>query len=89
MTIDGPWRRCAFWAQKLVVRQQMETEMKLALLVAAVMLAASSGFVLGRGYGPSVVGGPGYLSGWTVSVNGREICDDPYIWDSTHEIECD
>ena len=34
------------------------------------------------------VGGNGYLIGWDVSVNGEDVCTDPYIWVATREIEC-
>jgi hypothetical protein len=33
--------------------------------------------------------GNGYLMGWEVTYKGRTICDDPYIWSGTREIECD
>lgn len=36
-----------------------------------------------------LVGGTGYLMGWSVTVNGEEVCDDPYVWPGTREIECD
>ena len=54
----------------------------------AIAVLASTSFVLGGSYGPRLIG-TGYLQGWTVSINGKEICDDPYVWDGTHEIECD
>lgn len=36
-----------------------------------------------------VVGSTGYLSGWTVTKNGDEVCYMPYVWVSMREIECD
>lgn len=37
----------------------------------------------------TLVGSTGYLSGWTVTKNGDEICYMPYIWTATKEIDCD
>jgi len=37
----------------------------------------------------SLVGGTGYLSGWSVTKDGDEICYMPYVWSSIREIECD
>jgi len=37
----------------------------------------------------SIVGGTGYLSGWTVTKDGDEVCYMPFIWTATREIECD
>lgn len=55
-----------------------------------------SGLALGlliAGTAPAVaaqlVGNSGYLSGWSVTYNGEELCYMPYIWTSTKEIECD
>ena len=48
-----------------------------AFLAAAAPVAAAT-----------LVGGTGYLFGWTVTVNGNDICDSPYIWTATREIEC-
>lgn len=36
-----------------------------------------------------MVGDSGYLMGWDVTVDGEEVCSDPYIWTATMEIECD
>ena len=37
----------------------------------------------------SIVGSTGYLWGWSVTKDGDEICDAPYIWTFSREIECD
>ncbi len=54
------------------------------------------GFLAGITLGATVpvaasafVNGSGYLSGWSVTKNGHEICYMPYVWSSTREIECD
>jgi hypothetical protein len=54
------------------------------------------GFAVGVALGAAVpasaaviVGSMGYLWGWTVTVNGNEVCEDPYIWPTLREIECD
>ena len=54
------------------------------------------GFVVGAIFGAAVpvsasafIGGRGYLSGWTVTYKGREVCYMPYVWPSIREIECD
>lgn len=36
-----------------------------------------------------MVGSNGWLMGWTVTKDGEEICDSPYVWIGTKEIECD
>lgn len=55
-----------------------------------------SGFVFGVMLGATVsafaahlVGGNGYLIGWDVTVDGEEVCSDPYVWMSTRQIDCD
>jgi hypothetical protein len=63
--------------------------MKNLLFAAAIVLLSSTSFVMGGMYGPKLVGGPGYLQGWTITHDGEEICDDPYVWDASKEIECD
>lgn len=35
-----------------------------------------------------MVGGDGYLSGWTVTIGGEDVCHDPFVWTGTREIEC-
>jgi hypothetical protein len=54
------------------------------------------GFIIGLAAGAAVpavaatiVGSTGYLSGWTVTKDGDEICYMPYVWTGTREIECD
>jgi hypothetical protein len=54
------------------------------------------GFVAGLIAGAAVpvgaaalVGSTGYLFGWTVTMDGDEVCDAPFIWTATREIECD
>jgi len=37
----------------------------------------------------SIVGSTGYLSGWTVTKDGEDICYMPFVWTSIREIECD
>lgn len=60
------------------------------------MLRFSTGLVLGLILGSAaaslaaVIGGnDGYLTGWTVTKDGEELCSDPYISFGTQEIECD
>lgn len=34
--------------------------------------------------------GNGYLMGWTVTTSGGgTVCEDPFIYPGTHEIECE
>jgi hypothetical protein len=40
-------------------------------------------------FAAQVVGGNGWLRGWSIMKDGEEICDDPYVWVSIKEIECD
>ena len=53
------------------------------------------GLLVGVGLGTAIpvaaatlVGGTGYLFGWTVEVNGRVVCSDPFVWTSLREIDC-
>lgn len=55
-----------------------------------------TGFLMGLAIGsvaPAaaavLVGNTGYLSGWSVTKDGDEICYMPYVWTATREIECD
>ncbi len=40
-------------------------------------------------FAAKLLGDDGFLTGWEVTVGDETICSDPYIWTSTHEIECD
>jgi len=52
-------------------------------LVAGIVLSASvSAMAAG-------VFGNGYMMGWTVMVNGEEVCSDPFVYPASREIECD
>lgn len=60
------------------------------------MRRALVGFIAGifvgaaaTSFAAKMVGGNGYLIGWTVDVGDEEVCSDPYIWHSTKQIECD
>jgi hypothetical protein len=59
------------------------------------MRKISLGFALGLLIGAAVpvaaatiVGTSGYLTGWIVTNNGREVCYAPYVWTYSREIEC-
>lgn len=39
-------------------------------------------------YAAIIMGSDGYLMGWSIMVDGEEICSDPFIWTSIQEIEC-
>ena len=59
------------------------------------MRKISLGFALGLLIGTAMpaaaallVGSNGYLNGWTVTNNGREVCYAPYVWVGLREIEC-
>lgn len=58
---------------------------KFALGFALGVAIAAAGPVMAA----QLVGYSGYLSGWTVTKDGDEICYMPYIWASSREIECD
>ena len=51
-------------------------------------LGLAIGFA-GTASAANLIGSSGYLMGWTVTVDGDEVCDSPYAWSSTKEIECD
>jgi len=47
------------------------------------------GVVAGLSLGMAVsVSADGFLMGWTVTLEGNTICEDPYMWNSIKEIEC-
>ncbi len=55
-----------------------------------------AGVVAGLGIGIAITanaaviaGDNGYALGWTVEKNGEEICDAPFVWVGTQQIECD
>jgi hypothetical protein len=55
-----------------------------------------AGAVVGLGLGIAITahaaviaGDNGYALGWTVEKNGQEVCDAPFVWIATKEIECD
>ena len=50
-----------------------------------------TGAVLGIALSASAAGvfGDGYLTGWTVTHDGEEVCTDPSVSRATREIECD
>lgn len=50
-------------------------------LVIGLILGGSAAYAAG-------VYGDGYLFGWTVTKDGEEVCDAPFIWSVTKEIEC-
>ncbi|HWM47592.1 MAG TPA: hypothetical protein VNR11_11855 [Xanthobacteraceae bacterium] len=35
-----------------------------------------------------VAGNDGYLTDWTITKDGEELCSDPFVWTGTMEIEC-
>ena len=45
--------------------------------------------IIGSTFAAKILGSDGYLIDWTVTTDGESICDAPYIWTSTKEIECD
>jgi hypothetical protein len=52
------------------------------LIVGILLGTAMTAFAAG-------VFGDGYLMGWSVSKDGEEVCNDPYVLPGTKEIECD
>jgi hypothetical protein len=51
-------------------------------VVVGVLLAGSAAMAT-----PRIIG-DGYLFGWTVTVEGEEVCDTPFVWSGIREIEC-
>jgi hypothetical protein len=57
-----------------------------ALIVAFVAGAITA--LAGATYAAALVGDNGYLIGWDVTIDGETVCSDPFVWTSTHEIDC-
>lgn len=56
------------------------------------LLGLFAGVLLGAAVpatGAVLVGNTGYLPGWSVTKDGEEICDMPFVWTATKEIDCD
>ena len=56
------------------------------------LIGFAVGIMLGASASASaamMLGQSGYLSGWTVTKDGEEVCYMPYVWFSTKEITCD
>jgi hypothetical protein len=55
------------------------------------LAGVSIGIVLGSAMAATAAGlfGEGYLSGWTITKDGEEVCSDPYAWAESKELECD
>ena len=57
--------------------------------------AAMIGLIAGLIMGSSVAAiaarvlGDGYLTGWSVTKDGEEVCTDPHVDPANKEIECD
>jgi hypothetical protein len=57
--------------------------------VAGLVLGVVLG-IAGASLAAEIVGSQGYLlGGWSVTKSGAEVCDTPFIWTGTKEIECD
>ncbi len=68
--------------------------MNLRLLFSRFQFAA--GLILGLTIGAAVtaeaieiIGDNEYLVGWDVLIGGNVVCQDPFMWTGTQEIECD
>jgi hypothetical protein len=61
--------------------------LKMAKFIAGMLL----GLFLGGSATALAAGvfGDGYLSGWSVTKDGEEVCSDPSVSTGTKEIECD
>ena len=68
---------------KAVREGKMKT--KICWLIIGFIMGSSVSFLSAA----RLVGSSGYLSGWSVTVEGEEVCSDPYVWTSVKEIDCD
>ena len=55
------------------------------------VIGIAIGIVIGASASAVAAGifGTGYLEGWTVSKDGEEVCDSPFVYPGSKEIECD
>lgn len=57
-------------------------------MLAGFVIGVSLGLAVSAIAAPMIAGGNGYLFGWSVTYRGKTICDDPFIWAGTKEVEC-
>lgn len=68
--------------------KRIKSRFLLGLCVGLVLGAAGSASALAMA--PELIGGTGYLFKWDVTdSDGDIICNAPFVWAATHEIQCD